>query len=171
MFRLFCAAICLLLALPAQALAQEDAPTPAALELAAIVAGQQQLQNVLNATAINLEKGLQPIVKRELAAHLVDDPMIIRIVAKNIKNRLISAMAGEYADFQTRSAHIYMKHFSDQEIHDMIAFYHTPTGKKLSEVTPTLTAESIAMGQEWAKNALQGRFDEILQQELSGFVK
>jgi uncharacterized protein len=44
---------------------------------------------------------------------------------------------------------VYKKHFTHQEIKDIIDFYESPTGKKLSQKTPVLTQESMAVGQRW----------------------
>jgi uncharacterized protein len=40
---------------------------------------------------------------------------------------------------------IYARHFTVQELREVIAFYRTPTGGKLLKVTPKLTAEIMAM--------------------------
>ncbi|MBA4850014.1 DUF2059 domain-containing protein [Emticicia sp. BO119] len=44
---------------------------------------------------------------------------------------------------------IYDKHYSHQEIIDMIKFYESPTGKKMVEKTPLIVAESMEAGREW----------------------
>jgi hypothetical protein len=40
---------------------------------------------------------------------------------------------------------IYARHFSASELREIIAFYRTPTGRKLLDTTPQLTAEVSAM--------------------------
>jgi len=40
---------------------------------------------------------------------------------------------------------IYSKHFSDEEIKDLIAFYKTPTGKKLIEKQTIISKESMEL--------------------------
>ena len=44
---------------------------------------------------------------------------------------------------------VYKKHMSLEDLNNVIAFYKTPAGKKLSEATPKISAESMAIGQEW----------------------
>ncbi len=46
---------------------------------------------------------------------------------------------------------IYDRHLSHEEIKDIIAFYETPTGRKLIQQLPLITAESMAAGQEWGQ--------------------
>ena len=44
---------------------------------------------------------------------------------------------------------IYEKHYTHQDIKDLIAFYKTPIGKKSIEVLPNITQESMTAGQQW----------------------
>lgn len=46
---------------------------------------------------------------------------------------------------------IYERHFTHDEIEQLIAFYESPIGKKLIKVQPQITIESMTAGQEWAK--------------------
>jgi hypothetical protein len=44
---------------------------------------------------------------------------------------------------------IWNKHFSHQEIRDLIRFYQSPTGLKIIRETPTIQEESLIAGQKW----------------------
>jgi hypothetical protein len=44
---------------------------------------------------------------------------------------------------------IYKKHFTHQEIKDIISFYESPTGRKFSEQSPYITQEAMQAGQRW----------------------
>lgn len=44
---------------------------------------------------------------------------------------------------------IYEAHFTDDEIKQLIAFYESPVGKKLSAETPAVSQESMMAGQKW----------------------
>lgn len=46
---------------------------------------------------------------------------------------------------------VYASHFSREEVRAMIAFYRTPVGQKLIAETPALTADAMAVGQEWGR--------------------
>lgn len=46
---------------------------------------------------------------------------------------------------------IYQKHYSDEEILQLMDFYKTPLGKKVLEKTPLISQESYAVGSEWGK--------------------
>lgn len=46
---------------------------------------------------------------------------------------------------------VYDKHFTTEELKDIITFYKTPTGAKTLLVMPAMMQESIKIGQEWTK--------------------
>jgi len=46
---------------------------------------------------------------------------------------------------------IYMKHFSDEDILQLITFYKSPIGKKLIEKTPLIMQDSQPVGEEFGK--------------------
>ena len=47
---------------------------------------------------------------------------------------------------------VYAKHFTLEELEQLIAFYKTPLGKKLIGEMPVVMQESIAVGQEWGRD-------------------
>lgn len=54
---------------------------------------------------------------------------------------------------------IYERHFTQEEIRELIAFYATDLGRKLIEVMPAITNESMAVGEslgaQWAQKAME----------------
>ena len=56
---------------------------------------------------------------------------------------------------------IYDRHFTHQEIRDIISFYETPTGQKLITKLPQVTRESMTAGSEWGR-----KLGEEIQQKL-----
>lgn len=46
---------------------------------------------------------------------------------------------------------IYDKHYTEDEIKELIAFYNTPVGKKTIQVMPALMQDCMIMGQEWGR--------------------
>lgn len=47
---------------------------------------------------------------------------------------------------------IYARHFSADEIKQLIAFYESPIGKKMTAEMPAITSESMTAGQQWGRN-------------------
>ena len=44
---------------------------------------------------------------------------------------------------------IWDKHFTHQEVRDLIRFYESPTGQKIIRETPAIQQESLLAGQKW----------------------
>ncbi|MCL6273533.1 DUF2059 domain-containing protein [Muricauda sp. 2012CJ35-5] len=44
---------------------------------------------------------------------------------------------------------VYEKYLTQEDLQIMINFYDSPTGKKYAKYTPTISQESMAIGQEW----------------------
>lgn len=49
---------------------------------------------------------------------------------------------------------IYDKHFTEDELQQLIAFYETPLGIKTIRVMPEVTQEGMAAGQQWAQDLM-----------------
>ena len=59
-----------------------------------------------------------------------------------------------WAKMQPMMISVYEKHFSEQEIADMLAFYKTDTGQKILEKMPVVMQESMQMSQSLMKDAI-----------------
>jgi uncharacterized protein len=46
---------------------------------------------------------------------------------------------------------IYDRHFSEEDIDGMLAFYRSPLGQRVSQALPEITAESQTAGGEWGR--------------------
>lgn len=46
---------------------------------------------------------------------------------------------------------IYDKYYTEEDIDQLIAFYNSPIGKKMTENLPMITQESMVAGQAWGK--------------------
>lgn len=60
---------------------------------------------------------------------------------------------------------IYDKHFSHQEIRQLIAFYESPLGRKISTTLPEIQRESLEAGRIWGEQ-LGDRMNARLKQRL-----
>ena len=77
----------------------------------------------------------------------------------------IQAMFSEEAllSLMDRMVPIYAKYYTQQDMDDLIAFYDTPLGKKLSTVQPQITLESMSVAQQWAAEIGQKVASKIMQ--------
>jgi len=56
----------------------------------------------------------------------------------------------EVAELSKQLIPIYKKHFTQEDVKAIIAFYESPIGKKLAEQTPLISTESMQASQTWA---------------------
>jgi hypothetical protein len=59
---------------------------------------------------------------------------------------------------------IYDRHFSHDDIKELIQFHESPIGRKLLEATPQITQESYVAGQEWGMMLGQDVVNELIRQ-------
>jgi hypothetical protein len=88
-------------------------------------------------------------------------------VQVNLKRKEVSDIPQKFWDellkeleadkFVEMLAPIYERHFTDQELTELIAFYETPLGKKMVSTFPQVVAESQAAG---------GRYGEEIAQKV-----
>jgi hypothetical protein len=58
----------------------------------------------------------------------------------------------------------YSKYYTHDEIKQLIAFYESPLGRKLVEVTPLITQETMLIGQKWGEKLGQDIVIELLNE-------
>jgi len=70
------------------------------------------------------------------------------------RTKMFTAMKEEmnWQKMKAPMIEIYLKHFSEQEISDMIAFYKTPSGQSMIKKLPAVMTDSMMMGQNMMKN-------------------
>ncbi len=59
---------------------------------------------------------------------------------------------------------VYDKHFSHEEIKQLITFYQTPVGQKIASALPQITDEMRTEGESWGKRLGQDSMREVLQE-------
>jgi hypothetical protein len=62
----------------------------------------------------------------------------------------------------------YSKYYTQNEIKQLIQFYESPLGKKVVEVTPLLTQETMVIGQKWGEKLGQDIVVELINE---GYLK
>ena len=50
---------------------------------------------------------------------------------------------------------IYNRHFTEEEINELIKFYESPIGKKMASVTPQIATEAMQVGMQWGSDILR----------------
>ena len=138
--RLALAATLALVCLAGEVRAQ--APTPGALAAAkelVVVKGAAAMFNPLVPGVIESAKNSFLPTNPQLAKPLNDVALALR--------KEYEARTGEVVD---EVARVYAAHFTEQELKDIIAFYKTPTGRKLLAEEPRVLEDGMKAAQDWA---------------------
>jgi uncharacterized protein len=123
-----------------QAPQAQPAPSPEALaaahDLMIIVKPEERFKMMLPVIMQNLKPAVvqgRPEVEKQFDATM---PLLLDNAQKRVD------------DLANTIATIYASNFTPQELRDLIAFYLTPTGKKLLERQNVIAQQSMAAGQE-----------------------
>lgn len=81
------------------------------------------------------------------------DPKAFTIIEEEIVDIIQSEMKNTNGIVQ-ELIKIYSKHYSHQDIKDLLDFYQSDLGKKLISATPSVVQESMAAGQKWGQNII-----------------
>jgi uncharacterized protein len=155
-------ALALLLAWPVSAFADELTPEKQAdiRQLIGVTGGTRLAGQLANAAAQSVAATLRSSRK--------DIPE--RVVA--VINRELSALFDERMDVPgglvERMVGIYDRHFTHNDIKQLLAFYQTPIGRKTVEVLPAVMSESMAVGQAWGQSLapeIRQRVEAALKKE------
>jgi hypothetical protein len=71
----------------------------------------------------------------------------------------------KWSEIKPKMVDIYVKHFTEQELKELLAFYQTPLGKKAMTTLPMVMREGTAVGQEYATKK-----QESLQKKVQAIV-
>lgn len=104
----------------------------AAKELAAIVS-----QDTINQLSQAMTAQIWPKLQAELGSQA--DPATLN----ELRGEFEKAMARFLVEVMKDAPEIYARHFTAEELRDIVAFYRTPSGKKALQTMPKVTAETF----------------------------
>lgn len=136
------------IAAPTPVLAEVSRPKPVAVDkradierllemTGALAVGKQMADAIVGQLSQTLRRARPDIPERVLNALPEDVGAVLDANMPGLKAALIP---------------LYDRHFSHQEIRDMIQFYNTDTGRKTIRVMPLLLHESMQLGQHWGES-------------------
>ncbi|HEX8829074.1 MAG TPA: DUF2059 domain-containing protein [Xanthobacteraceae bacterium] len=129
--------------------AQTAPPAPSAENLAAareLVQAAKMMDNFKQVLPIVVQNLKQTVVQNRPEVEKQYDALMPRFdqAANQRLNELADTMAT-----------IYARNFSVDELHDITAFFRSPTGQKYLQLTPTLTQQIMAAGQQFGREVAQ----------------
>ena len=124
---------------------------------------RDSLPRLEDATHADLDADKFPDAARAEAAH-ARVPALLAEGRRELEDALQRFDADELAAYTAYE--IYAKYFETAEIRQISAFFESPTGRKLSDLGPTIVAESR---QPRAGNVMARHFDETELAEIDAF--
>lgn len=106
--------------------------------------------------ATTKEQDIRRLMELTGASELADqimDQMIVALDQEGTDQAFWDSLRAEIdtQELLRKTIPLYDKHFTQDEIRQLIAFYQTPLGSKLIEKLPAITEESMTIGMEWGE--------------------
>ena len=100
-------------------------------------------------------------------AGMISDKMKPEVFARcmEISNKAFAEMMAD-GGFQEELNAIYARHFSHDDIRELLAFYETPLGKKTIEVMPQLMMESMQVTMGWV-----AKVNPVIQERVTAQLR
>ena len=76
---------------------------------------------------------------------------VVQMVPEANRQAFKKEMMTSLESIYSRMAELYMNNFTEAEIDQILAFYNTPVGKKMVQITPELTKKRMEIGQQWGQ--------------------
>ncbi len=102
-----------------------------------------------------MEVNIKPLMTHSLPTGAYRDPLIELFFEKFHQKR-------DFEKLLDLAIPVYDKHFSDEELKGLIAFYETPLGKKSLASMPQVMAELREEGQKWGNSLGRECMSEVL---------
>lgn len=108
-------------------------------------------------------------VKRQLLRTMVTESHVVDLMLQSMQagmasqraanpaippafwDRFLAAALERKSDLGDMVVEIYDRHFTTDELRQLLAFYHTPIGQKLLVEQPAIAQEAMAAGQQWGQ--------------------
>jgi hypothetical protein len=149
-------AVALVAAGPA-AHAQTHQPTPAAMLVA------KKLVAVSGATTL-FDPLIAGVVEQSKLLYLQQNPGLAKDL-NEIAAKMRKDLQPRFSEVKDEVARLYATHFTEKELKDILAFYNSPTGKKMLAQQPIVVEGSMKFAQNWA-NKLSEQVTEKMREEL-----
>jgi uncharacterized protein len=137
------------------AAAAASAQTPTA----GAVAAARELLAVKGGTLI-FEPVIPGVIETTKNNLLPTNPNLSRDL-NEVSLQLRKEYEGKKAELVYEVAIIYAKHFTEQELKDLVTFYKTPLGQKMIKEEPVAVDQSLKRAQDWSMDfadVVMGRF-------------
>jgi hypothetical protein len=132
-----------------------------------VLPGVALADNASNAKTAEIHRLLEVTGAIAMGSQMVDQLLSIQAQAQpDIPAQVWSDIRTEinFDDFEPAMVQIYDKHFTADEISQLLAFYESEIGRRFIEKQPAIVQDSMSAGQAWAV-AIQEKLRVKLQQK------
>jgi len=137
--------LALLAGLASATTARAQDPDPAAVAKAKEVMAAAHSDKMMDQMITLMEKPLSQLIEGA-------NPGRGKEVTDLLHDRVIPAMRERMPEFTDLAARVYAKHFTVEDLDQLIAFYDSPVGKKLLAEQGQMLTEMSQIGQAWGRN-------------------
>jgi hypothetical protein len=137
---------------PAQQTAPQtaDADAPSESHIAAAIDFLKAIHS-----DVNIQAMLDVVIPLAMQQAKRAQPNLSDAAAAMILQRFREAITARQDEMMRLQATEYARHFSEQELHDLAAFYRSPVGQKYVTSIPTLLKETSPIMQRWIAGVVQ----------------
>ncbi|ABM44599.1 hypothetical protein X471_00414 [Bartonella bacilliformis str. Heidi Mejia] len=96
-----------------------------------------------------------PIAARDLKNELIGNDPHLATTISDIVDKQALALAKRRADLEKEIAHVYVKHFSQEELDKITIFYNSDAGKKFLKEVPSIARDSYAVFDMWRSSIVK----------------
>jgi hypothetical protein len=146
-FRLLCAAAMAWAVLAPFSPAAAQTPSPEAIAIARqIIAlrGGDQIYDPL----------FRGIVEKTKFTFMQTNPMLQRDL-NEAAAEVHRELQGEVEALKQDAARLYASHFSEEELKQVLAFYQSPLGRKLTDTEPKILDQSMEQAEKWTERMVE----------------
>jgi hypothetical protein len=142
---------------PAAYAQQNKQPSPAAMKVA------NELIAATGATAM-FNPLIAGVVEQAKALYLQQNPALAKDL-NEIADKMRKDLQPRFVELRDEISKLYATHFTEQELKNILAFYQSPTGKKMLVQQPIVIDASMSFAQSWA-NKLSEQVTAQMREEL-----
>ena len=108
-----------------------------------------RFEEVVMLTAENTLERFFPILKKATAQNNQAVSETVFAILKGSTLSLVKRQVSAEGGLMDRVVPLYDKHYTQNEIQELIRFYQTPLGKKVSALRPQMAQETMVVAEEW----------------------
>jgi hypothetical protein len=136
------------------------APTPQELE----TAYRNDLQRLVQVSLTErLRPQLEETYKQRVTALLPADPPPSETATRIVAEEVDAGLDRKMADLETRLTAIFTRHFTPEEVRQLLAFHTSEVGRKSMAAAAEMSRESQEAVQEWTRNFEQDLFEGLMK--------